>query len=96
MHSTGAQFESGAYIFVWDTLKKFLGSYQLCRPHPQYNFGVTHEIRVKSISKKGKVVKTERCDSNGSLIKCRLVEPTLDWYEFYPEMMSVPPDYCVK
>ena len=38
---------------------------------------------------------TERCAFNDSdLLMCELVEPILNNYVYYPEMMSVPEGYC--
>ena len=39
---------------------------------------------------------TERCILNGDAINCTVVEPTLHYYFYYPEMMAVEPDYCPK
>ena len=43
---------------------------------------------------------TERCtlivDTQFTPIKCSNVDPVLDDYYYYPEMMRVPHDYCQK
>ena len=39
-------------------------------------------------------ISTERCILNGESIKCTTVDPELENYNFYPEMMSVPENYC--
>ena len=38
--------------------------------------------------------KTERCSLHGNSIQCTNVDPELDDYAFYPEMMLVPENYC--
>lgn len=40
--------------------------------------------------------KTERCTLEGQSIHCKLINPGLDYYMGYPEMMIVPSDYCEK
>ena len=39
---------------------------------------------------------TERCTLDGDSVECTLIEPKLDYYAGYPEMMPVPNDYCQK
>ena len=41
-------------------------------------------------------LRTERCTLNQDAIRCTLVDPELQDYGFYPEMMSVMPNYCEK
>ena len=39
---------------------------------------------------------TERCTLVDNEVKCTGVEPILDYYFDYPEMIRVPYDYCTK
>ena len=39
---------------------------------------------------------TERCTFNEADIHCTLVDPELENYAYYPEMMAVMPSYCEK
>ena len=39
---------------------------------------------------------TERCILNEEEISCTLIDPELDEYCYYPEMMAVGPNYCPK
>ena len=39
---------------------------------------------------------TERCILNGDSIQCTTVDPELENYKYYPEMMSVPGNFCSK
>ena len=41
-------------------------------------------------------LRTERCTFHEDAIRCTLVDPELEDYGFYPEMMSVMPNYCEK
>ena len=41
-------------------------------------------------------LKTERCTLTDDLIECTAVDPVLDNYVNYPEMIRVPYDYCQK
>ena len=42
------------------------------------------------------IFRTERCTLNQDAIRCTLIDPELEDYGFYPEMMSVMPNYCEK
>ena len=37
---------------------------------------------------------TEKCEMSDSQVKCKTMEPTLTGYIQYPELMSVPADFC--
>ena len=37
---------------------------------------------------------TERCSVNGDSMQCATVEPKLEGYYYYPEMMLVPGNFC--
>ena len=39
---------------------------------------------------------TERCKLKDDSMKCTTVDPELKGYRFYPEMMSVPGNFCQK
>ena len=39
---------------------------------------------------------TERCILNGDSVQCSTVDPELEGYYYYPEMMSVPENFCPK
>ena len=39
---------------------------------------------------------TERCQLNDRSIQCTTVEPKLSGYYYYPELMSVPANFCPK
>ena len=39
---------------------------------------------------------TERCILNDDSIHCTTTKPQLQYYEYYPEMMSVSENYCPK
>ena len=39
---------------------------------------------------------TEFCTLEGDIIQCKNVDPVLEHYYSYPEMMRVPADYCPK
>ena len=39
---------------------------------------------------------TERCILSEDTITCTVIDPVLDHYYYYPEMMSVPPNYCLE
>ena len=39
-------------------------------------------------------LRTEHCTLNQDAIRCTLINPELDYYYYYPEMMAVNPDYC--
>ena len=43
-----------------------------------------------------KNLRTERCTLNEDAIRCTFVDPELDRYAYYPEMMSVEPNFCPK
>ena len=40
--------------------------------------------------------RTERCTLNEEAIRCTLIDPKLSEYCYYPEMMSVEPNFCPK
>ena len=40
--------------------------------------------------------RTERCTLNEGTIRCTLIDPKLNGYYYYPEMMSVEPNFCPK
>ena len=42
----------------------------------------------------GNDYKTEKCSFSSSGITCTQQSPSLDEYEFYPELFLVPADYC--
>ena len=39
---------------------------------------------------------TERCILNGDSVQCSTVDPQLEGYHIYPEMMSVSENFCPK
>ena len=39
---------------------------------------------------------TERCTLKGDSIQCKTVDPELEDYKFYPEMISVRENFCPK
>ena len=41
-------------------------------------------------------LRTERCTLNEDAIRCTLIDPELKNYGYYPEMMSVEPNFCPK
>ena len=41
-------------------------------------------------------LRTERCTLNEDAISCTLIDPELNGYAFYPEMMSVEQNFCPK
>ena len=40
--------------------------------------------------------RTERCTLNEEAIRCTLIDPELNGYYYYPEMMFVEPNFCPK
>ena len=56
---------------------------------------IIHQTEIIVVGGSGKL-STERCIIRDESIECKSVDPVLEHYSYYPEMIRVPYDYCQK